>query len=355
MIDQIQNLSISLALDFNNVENKGDFFIHIISARDAMMDSILGMPKMLQWVMLGICWIIILIGSYFKYMVYKYLYLKHKTKDFKPINILILVNAIIDHLTVLSLALTYTLVITTDTSSKDFTGPWFCYPVTIMYRFGIFYAFGGELGIAVYRTLLVRFDIRVKYIIGEEKFFYVILCSGLFMAVLFTVIVSITDYETLFSQTCTIIQPDKRQVLQLLENYEQGLGRPSIYSYWRDVRIIIGGFLALTTTAQIIIYFIFFRHIYKHDNTERLRRLLGTGAITLRNRVNATTFFGEFCSFIFNLTFVLFINLAVWMGNSQNGLVGMAVMVGGITFTGQSVIEVFTSVPLRRALFKSWR
>ena len=205
------------------------------------------------------------------------------------------------------------------------------------------------------RNCLVRFDIRVKYIIGEEKLFYGILCSGLFMAALFTVLVSITDYENLFSQTCTIIQPDKRQVLRLLDNYEQGLGRPSIYRYWRDVRIIIALFLALTTTTQIIIYFTFFRHMYKHDNTERLRRLLGTNAITLRNRVNATTFFGEFCSFIFNLTFVLFIHLAVWMGNSENGLVGMAVFVGGITFTGQSVIEVFTSVPLRRTLFNSWR
>ena len=354
MIDKLQNLSISLAFDLNNVENKGDFVIHIISASDAMMDSILGYSKLLQWVMLGVCWIIILIGSYSKYIVYVYLYLKHKIKDFKPINTLILVNAIIDHLTVLSLALTYTSVIATDNSLKDFTGPWFCYPVTIMYRFGIFYAFGSELGIAVYRTFLVRFDIRVKYIIGEEKLFYGILCSGFCMVALFTVLVSITDYEALFSQTCTIIQPDKRQVLQLLDNYEQGLGRPSIYSYWRDVRIIIGSFLALTTTAQIIIYFVFFRGIYKHDNTERLRRLLGTGAIALRNRVNATTFFGEFCSFIFNLTFVLFIHLAVWMGNSENGLVGMAVMVGGITFTGQSVIEVFTSVPLRRTLFKAW-
>ena len=355
MIDKIDNLSISLAPDFNSVENRADFVIHIIRASDAMMDSILGIPKTSQWVLLGICWIIILIGSYFKYIVYKYLYLKHKLKDFKPINILILINAIIDHLTVLSLALTYTLVIITETSLKDLTGPWFCYPVTIMYRFGIFYAFGGELGIAVYRTFLVRFDIQVKYIIGEEKLFYGILCSGLCMAALFTVLVSITDYENLFSQTCTIIQPDKRQVLQLLDNYEQGLGRPSIYRYWRDVRIIIGGFLALTTTTQIIIYFIFFRHIYKHDNTERLRRLLGTDAITLRNRVNATTFFGEFCSFIFNLTFVLFIHLAVWVGNNENGLVGIAVMVGGTTFSGQSVLKVFTSVPLRRTLFKAWR
>ena len=48
MIDEIQNLSISLAFDFNNVENKGDFVIHIISASDAMMDSILGIPKMSQ-------------------------------------------------------------------------------------------------------------------------------------------------------------------------------------------------------------------------------------------------------------------------------------------------------------------
>ena len=164
-----------------------------------------------------------------------------------------------------------------------------------------------------------------------------------------------TDYETLFSQTWTIIQPEKRQVLQLLDNYELSLGRPPIYSYWRDVRIIVGFFLALTTTAKIIIYFIFFRHIHKHDNTERLRQLLGTDAISLRNRVNATTFFGQFCSFIFNLTFVLFINLAVWMGNSKNGVVGMAFMVGGITFTGQAVIEVFTSVPLRQTFSKSWR
>ena len=182
---------------------------------------------------------------------------------------------------------------------------------------------------------------------------FVILFGGIFLVFLFIALGSISDYEALFIHTCTILQPEKRQILDLLNLYEQSRGNPSIYSYWLNVRIFIGMSLMTMTVGEIVIYVMFFHYMYRHDNTERLKYLLGTETIKTRNRANAITFLGQFGTFVFHLLYLTFVNLAVGMSNKQNTFLGMAMIFGGIGFTGTSMLEVLTSAPLRRILFKN--
>ena len=47
----------------------------------------------------------------------------------------------------------------------------------------------------------------------------------------------------------------------------------------------------------------FFYNIYKHDNSDVLRKLLGRNTIRNRNRKNAITFLGQFGTFIIEISF----------------------------------------------------
>ena len=181
---------------------------------------------------------------------------------------------------------------------------------------------------------------------------YMILFGGIFFVSLQTIVGSITEYEALFIQTCTIFQSERSQVLNLLDIYEQSLGNPTIYAYWRNVRMFIGGSLLSITVGKILICAIFVHHLYRHDNTERLIYLLGIQTIKKRNRDNATTFLGQLATFGLNIVFLIFLNLTVKMSQSDNRFMGVTMVIGGIGFTSVSILEVFISAPLRLILFE---
>ena len=86
----------------------------------------------------------------------------------------------------------------------------------------------------------------------------------------------------------------------------------------------------------------------KHDNNERLRRLLEINVIKRRNRRNAITFFGQFCSFAFEFSFGIAILCAV-KGHAP----WIAVFIlKALSFTSMSIVEVLTSSSLRPRIFK---
>ena len=342
----------TLLLYTKNVDPENQFFLQVLSAENAMMDEILGLPKYAQWILIVLAWMLALVTTYFRSILYSHLIQKYRKKEFNAINILIFVDAILEQSTLFTFALSYSLIVVFDAPLKTIVGPLFCYPVTLHYRFVTFYSALGSLGISIYRILLLKHEVLVKYTIGLENTMYIILASGISLAAIWTYLISITDYEVLFKKTCTIIQPEKRMVLDLLNLYELSRGNPSIYAYWRNVRIPLSLCLILITIAQIVIYVIFFHHMYTHDNAESLRRLLDENVIKLRNRRNGITFLGHFFSFVFELTFNILLHLAVWMGDKENGLILVTVGAAGISSLGGSIVEVLTSPTLKEALFR---
>ena len=350
MASYIRNLTVPFP-NKDEVDQSNYFFIQVLSAEDAMMEHILDFPKYIQWIFIFLAWLQMFITSYFRFIVYRHLFQKYRKKEFNAINVLVFVDAVLEHSTMFTFSIFYTLVVTFDAPLEEILGPWFCYPITLHYRFVAFYAALGSLGISIYRILLLKKEGLVKYIIGLEYTMYIILAFGLSLAATWTVLISITDYEALFRKTCTIIQPERRQILNLLEQYELSRGNPSIYNYWRDVRIFLASCMILITFAQIGIYVAFFHHLYTHDNAESLRRLLDEDVVKLRNRRNAITFLGHFFSFIFDLAFNILVHLAVWMGNRDNKLVGVTVATAAVSIMGGSIIEVLTSPSLREKVF----
>ena len=123
--------------------------------------------------------------------------------------------------------------------------------------------------------------------------------------------------------------------------------------------------MLLVTISELSIYIILFRFMYLHDNNERLRRLLEPNVIRQRNKTNAITFFGQFCSFLFEISvWILFMFAMLIGGKSSVGLLAAFSILKTISFTCMTVIEVMTSSSLRSKMhkhflrlhiFKKWR
>ena len=178
-----------------------------------------------------------------------------------------------------------------------------------------------------------------------------ILYGGILLAILFTMLLKSHDYDKLFDDVCMFVP--KLHILQILDNYQQSRGNLSIMEYYIQVHVGTGIVMALMTISEIIIYVIFFHHMYKHDNNDRLSRLLEPKVINDRNRKNAITFFGQFCSFVLEFTGLLFLVAAFTfkIGNKQN-TIPVAFAFQTFSFALMSVVDVLTSDVLRKKIFK---
>ena len=172
--------------------------------------------------------------------------------------------------------------------------------------------------ISIYRILLIT-DFRwPKHRIGNETLFKIILFVGLAVALFSVLLESYNDYEYLIRDNCQLIP--RKSIMILLDEYEQSLGKPSIYLYWTSMKLAISYSKVGMVVLEIIIYAMFFIHMYKHDNNELLRRLLTPNVTRNRNRTNAITFFGQFCSFVIEFSWIILYVITIPLDNKVGSL-----------------------------------
>ena len=143
----------------------------------------------------------------------------------------------------------------------------------------------------------------------------------------------------------------RNDILLKIDEYEQSLGNASIFSYWAATHIANDTIMLCMVVAEITIYAIFFFLMYKHDNNQGLRRILDPNVIRNRNRRNAITFFGQFCSFLFEFSWTILIVFTDVIGYRTKGLIFARFFVKMALFPIISVIDVMTSNNLRSHVF----
>ena len=334
------------------IQGNGEtLFLHILEGRDSMRPLILRSVPKSSWIVCGIAWFFILIASYFRYILYSYLFRKYREKQLTSIDVLILVHSIIQHLANISRILFFTLLLLEDAATEywdwkmDSTGKVFCVLFKITVAFEHYYSCIGSLGIAIFRMMYIQFDMLIKDIIGTTNLLKIILYGGLGLTGVFVSALFASDYEHLLMEHCHM--PPNLFLLRMLDEYEQGKGGPSIYKYFIYPRIAIGGIMLFMTMTELVIYIIFFRFIYLHDNNEKLRALLEPQVIRKRNKTNAITFFGQFCSFLFEVSIWILFTLAMMVGKESVLLLAVFSILRTISFTCMTIIEIVTSSSLR--------
>ena len=334
------------------IQGNGEtLFLHILEGRDSMRPLILRSVPKSSWIVCGIAWFFILIASYFRYILYSYLRRKYKEKQLTSIDALIMVHSIIQHLANISRILFFTLMLSEEASTEYWdwkmgsTGKVFCVLFKTIAGFEHYYSCIGSLGIAIFRMMYIKFDMLVKDVIGATNLLVIILFGGLGLTSIFVSTLFISDYEHLQQEHCHM--PVNLNLFRMLDEYEQGKGGSPIYEYFIYPRIAIGGIMLFMTISEIIIYIIFFRFIYLHDNNEKLRALLEPQVIRKRNKTNAITFFGQFCSFLFEVSIWILFTLAMMVGKESVLLLAVFSILRTISFTCMTIIEIVTSSSLR--------
>ena len=343
---QIQDLKINFGLN-ENQSNYNDIYSYllVLDSESIIFPDILKISKTFQWLICGVCWMIIMIGSYFRSILYKYLYKQYKIKESKPIDILTLAVTITHHLSTITHASFLTLRVATDSNLADIIGQGLCPLLKNIIRFEFSYTIAGSLGIAIYRLCYIKFH-RFSGKGGEKNTLIYILFGGLAFSIICNILLQSNGFDSTLSNNCIMVY--KTSILMFLDEYEMSRGNASIYIHWQIIIVTIGTIGICLTTIRLIIYIYIFYNQYKHDNTESLRRLLDPSVISSRNQKNAITFFGHFCSFLCELA--VFIAVIIMSKIQAWYMVFILKYVG---FAAISIVEVFTSSVLRSRFFNA--
>ena len=111
----------------------------------------------------------LLIGSYFKSIMYRYvLTTKKENRSWlhRPINVLIIHGAIIHHVTHVGVGIWYSMILVSETHLSHLFGYNFCEFMDIVGLYGLGYLTVGSLGIALFRVLYIKRENWVRKVIG---------------------------------------------------------------------------------------------------------------------------------------------------------------------------------------------
>ena len=352
MTTSIENMSISMGLTNRRAFNLSDAEILIQSMEDVVTPAVLLPPKYLQILICIVGWIMTCIGSYFRIIIYKYIYNQYKLKEVTPINVLTFCSCFVTQVTVIFNIIYETMVVANNSNIVELTGPAFCSVVRFLSMFELYYSIICGVGIAFYRILLIKLDLWVKNRLGEATLLNSIFFVGMLICCSIIAIKYSLDSYHLADRNC-MIAPGK-YLLTILDEHQQSLGEFPTYQYLIQFRKLAMFIMILMTVMEIAIYISFFHHMYMHDNTERLEKLLGTTTIKARNRKNALTFMSQFCSFVFEVTIFLVLFIAALYGEKGKPLYLMVVFLKKVSFASIAVIEVLVSRNnLRWNMFKT--
>ena len=348
MLSQLQNKQIGIGGIDNDLMEYDRSHIHIYTGQDVLSPGILNLQIEVSYLFCTLEWLAIVIGSYFKGIIYKCLYEKLQRKEFTEVDSLILANCVIQHTGILVYEIRKTIILVNRSSLEYILNHQLCSAMYVIMEFEFLYSVVGSLGVSVYRMLLVKSNRLIKNKIGVKVLRNIVLFAGLAITSFFITMMNMNNVNKFIGEKCVYLKD--KAILKLIDNYQQSIGEDSLFSLWHFSRTITLKILGVMTVIEISIYSFLFHYMYKHDNNEKLKRLLNPAAIRQRNRTNLFTFVGHFSLFVLKLTLNIIFVLAVLFGDRENGLWMISLMIKTISFAILSSVEILMSSSLRQRI-----
>ena len=287
----------------------------------------------------------LLVGCYFKSALYVYMYEKRKTLSERPINVLLLVQAIVQHLISTLMIIFYVFGLNSDTAISEHLGAeaW-CNIVFHAGNYGFSYRVVGGLGIACYRLLYLFASDWVKYKIGSDILLYLTLSlsftipTGLILG--FATGNGPASRKQAGWNLCIGKSEELRNVL-----HEYSILRGTTIPEAEHIPKIMVLIALLFVVAELVSYVVFFGHYYLHDREMLRKKILKADEIKRRNQKNAITFLGQFWTFLTECIMLILIFISL---NEQSDISFRVLAIIGfwIEFGLVSVVEVCASESL---------
>ena len=267
---------------------------------------------------------------------------QYKGKQLTPINVLTLIVCLIQQLEIGWVIFFHVITIWSGDDQTIIDADWFKMVNFMTLVFTWCYSVLGGLGIALYRIMLIKYHNVVYTIIGQKFLMYIILFCE-FLIILFVFTVLDTANSLLFGPLRPAVYSYLFLSMDSMDVYNQALGNPPLFDIHIFIKASVFVFFILLTLVEITIYCVFFRHLYKHDNKESFKKMLGAKAIHERNAKNAMSFISLILSFIVEITFLILVAL-FWFADDW---FLTPITVRKFTLTAIAIVEVMTSKNLR--------
>ena len=156
--DVIQE-NVDLGYYGNQTDNYLDFVLQIFEADSITTPKFLKQSKHIQWIVCVVSWTFLSIGSYFRYILYSHLFNCYKTKENKPIDTLILIISLIQHINIALFVIRITLFLLYDANLDKIGLQSFCMYTALIYHFDVCYScVGREMAI-----LHAQYSKKIKF------------------------------------------------------------------------------------------------------------------------------------------------------------------------------------------------
>ena len=330
---------------------ESEYILDIIYSNNIITPKFQSMSEDRQFLIHGLSWLNAAIFTYFRCIVYKYIFKQFKMKQVTQVNILTMVVCFFQHLEVIWGLMTQVLFLWLGKDYTNLMTSWFCIINSIAVNWFWGYSVLGGLGIAIYRIMLIKHQVLVKDIIGRKTLTCIILCCQFLILAFFTVLIIVFDYLWNPLRPPCMYLTD-RNTLESIDTYRQSSGNTPFLPYHTVLSVSRFVLCISFELAEIIIYIIFFHHMYKHDNNDRLRKLLGNEIINQRMERNAMSFASLFFSFLVEALFLTMMFISrIFLSNTSLFIVSLNLR--KCTLSVIAIVEVLTSCELRPMLFKS--
>ena len=290
----------------------------------------------------------IVVGSYFKYALYRYMYDNRKEIQNKPIDLLLLIKALIDHCICILLVLTYTIGLTLDITFSDYLGEAWCNVLWYAATFGLAYRTYGRLGIAVLRLFYIKFPYQVRNNTFRRKMMITVLLSSLAISTIIAIGFGMGNGEASRKQVnwnfCTGRSAGFRE---LMHSYSLLQGKVVPDSEMIP-KLVVGISIAAVIT-EFLCYILFFKHLYSHDEELLKKRVLKMNEVRKRHRKNAITFLGQFYTFVVGCARGSLLAYTMKSDTDVNSRL-LIVLSIWVEFGILSAVEVMTSKGLKKYL-----
>ena len=332
----------------HNIEEEWIYANYVITVNQISQDEapLISLPFNIKIILSILMILSLLIGSYFKLIMYGYVFTANKQNRgwmHRPINVLTVTSAIIHHTTHVALGIWNVVIMMLDTPLGDIVGFRCCQLMMMVGEYGIVYLSVGSLGVAVYRVLYIRHEYWVKYVCGEKLLLFVVVVINITMTGLLVALHVIEDSSHRAGvNMCTGISVTQGQIMI---DYNLSRGIQMLTTTYLQITAV-----SITLACQSIefsIYIWFFCHRYQNDNGN-IRHLLEPQNIRNRNRKNAVTFLGQFYGFVIEYAFLLsFLLLHLFASEHAQHFRVLVVLVKLMDFGLLSAVEVLTSPGLK--------
>ena len=289
-----------------------------------------------------------IVGSYYKSGLYGYMYAKRKELFDTPINILLLVQAIIQHLSCLLIVLTYTTALSLDITYAEHFGETWCNILFYGANFGAAYRIIGGFWIAVFRLTYLFNGAWLKETFGIKRMLGVIIGITLGLCGIMTVGFGMGNGPASRKAATMNFCLGKSELFREIL-HEYSLLRGTVVTELETIPKVVMLIALAFVLGELLCYMVFFGYILHHDQGIVKKILLEKEVIQRRHRKNAITFLGQFWTFVVELLMCIGIIFSM-QKKTHIGLRLVVILGFWVEFGVVSVIEVMVSKSLTQYL-----